>query len=47
MTRVRKSYAFDKMFAVILLTAALSLLLMRGIEELERRALHWKPQPVK
>jgi ABC-type nitrate/sulfonate/bicarbonate transport system permease component len=47
MTRVRKSYAFDKMFAVILLTAALSLLLMRGIEELERRALHWKPRPVK
>jgi ABC-type nitrate/sulfonate/bicarbonate transport system permease component len=37
MTRVRKSYAFDKMFAVILLTAVLSLLLMRGIEELEKR----------
>jgi ABC-type nitrate/sulfonate/bicarbonate transport system permease component len=42
MTRVRKSYSFDKMFAVILLTAALSLILMRGIEELEKRALHWK-----
>jgi ABC-type nitrate/sulfonate/bicarbonate transport system permease component len=42
MTRVRKSYSFDKMFAVILLTAALSLILMRGIEELEKRALRWK-----
>jgi ABC-type nitrate/sulfonate/bicarbonate transport system permease component len=42
MTRVRKSYAFDKMFAVILLTAALSLVLMRAIEELEKRALRWR-----
>jgi ABC-type nitrate/sulfonate/bicarbonate transport system permease component len=42
MIRVRKSYAFDKMFAVILLTAALSLLLMRAIEALEKRALRWK-----
>jgi ABC-type nitrate/sulfonate/bicarbonate transport system permease component len=42
MTRVRKSYAFDKMFAVILLTAVLSLLLVRGIDELEKRTLRWK-----
>jgi ABC-type nitrate/sulfonate/bicarbonate transport system permease component len=44
MTRVRKSYSFDKMFAVILLTAALSLVLMRGIEELEKRVVRWKPE---
>jgi ABC-type nitrate/sulfonate/bicarbonate transport system permease component len=43
MTRVRKSYSFDKMFAVIILTTALSLVLMRIIEELERRTLRWKP----
>jgi ABC-type nitrate/sulfonate/bicarbonate transport system permease component len=43
MTRVRKSYSFDKMFAVIILTTALSLILMRAIEELERRTLRWKP----
>jgi ABC-type nitrate/sulfonate/bicarbonate transport system permease component len=42
MTRVRKSYSFDKMFAVILLTTVLSLVLMRGIEELERRVLRTK-----
>jgi ABC-type nitrate/sulfonate/bicarbonate transport system permease component len=44
MTRVRKSYSFDKMFAVILLTTALSLVLMRGIEELERRIVRWKSE---
>jgi ABC-type nitrate/sulfonate/bicarbonate transport system permease component len=44
MTRVRKSYSFDKMFAVIILTAALSLALMRGIEELEKRIVRWKPE---
>ena len=42
MIRVRKSYSFDKMFAVILLTAALSLLLMWAIETLEKRVLRWQ-----
>jgi ABC-type nitrate/sulfonate/bicarbonate transport system permease component len=41
MTRVRKSYAFDKMFAVIFLIALLSLLLMKGVELLEKRAMPW------
>lgn len=41
MTRVRKSYAFDKMFAVIFLIIILSLLLMKGVELLERRAMPW------
>lgn len=36
MTRVRKSYAFDKMFAVILLIAVLSIILMALISLLEK-----------
>jgi ABC-type nitrate/sulfonate/bicarbonate transport system permease component len=42
MTRVRKSYSFDKMFAVILLTAALSLVLMKIVAILEKRVMPWK-----
>ena len=36
MTRVKKAFAFDKMFAVILLISALSLLLMRLVDVVER-----------
>ena len=36
MTRVRKSYSFDKMFAVIFLIIVLSLLLMWGVSLLQR-----------
>lgn len=36
MTRVNKSFAFDKMFAVILLVSVVSLLLMRLVTVLER-----------
>ncbi len=36
MTRVKKSYAFDKMFAVIFLVSILSLLLMRMVSLLEK-----------
>lgn len=41
MTRVRKSYAFDKMFAVIFLIIIISLLLMKCVELLEQRAMPW------
>lgn len=41
MTRVRKSYAFDKMFAVIFLIVILSLLLMKCVELWERKAMPW------
>jgi ABC-type nitrate/sulfonate/bicarbonate transport system permease component len=41
MTRVRKSYAFDKMFAVIFLISALSLLLMYGVKKLEKICMPW------
>lgn len=42
MTRVRKSYAFDKMFAVIFLISAISLLLMSAVEILQKRMMPWR-----
>lgn len=42
MTRVRKSYAFDKMFAVIFFISALSLIAIWAISALERRVVKWK-----
>ena len=39
MIRVRRSYSFDKMFAVILLTSALSILLVKIIGIIEKQAL--------
>lgn len=41
MTRVRKSFAYDRMFAVVLIISALSLLLMGAIELLQRICLPW------
>ncbi len=42
MTRVKKAYAFDKMFAVIILISALSLLLMVIITILKNYVLRYK-----
>jgi ABC-type nitrate/sulfonate/bicarbonate transport system permease component len=42
MIRVRRSYSFDKMFAVILLTSALSLLLIKAVSIIEGAAMPWK-----
>ena len=42
MTRVKKAFAFDKMFAVILLISALSLLLMRLVDVAERVCMPWR-----
>lgn len=42
MTRVRKSFGYDSMFAVIALTSLLSLLLMKGVDLLERACIPWK-----
>ena len=42
MTRVRKSFAYDRMFAVIILISLLSLLLMRLVDLLERVCMPWK-----
>ena len=42
MTRVKKAYAFDKMFAVIIIIVAVSLLLMGLVTVLRRRACPWE-----
>lgn len=42
MVRVKKSYSFDKMFAVILLISAVSLLFMWMVERLQRAAMPWE-----
>lgn len=42
MTRVRKSYAFDKMFAVIIFISILSLILMKLVEIIQYRSMPWK-----
>ena len=42
MTRVKKAYAFDKMFAVIVFISVISLLLMGLVNLLERAATPWK-----
>lgn len=41
MTRVRKSYSFDKMFAVIFFISAISLLLMFGVTMLQKISMPW------
>lgn len=41
MTRVRKSYSFDKMFAVIFFISAISLLLMFGVTLLQKISMPW------
>ncbi|MCI8367756.1 MAG: ABC transporter permease [Eggerthellaceae bacterium] len=42
MTRVQKAFAFDKMFAVIFVVSAVSLLLMIVVSVAERRAMPWR-----
>ncbi|MBR3847858.1 MAG: ABC transporter permease [Oscillospiraceae bacterium] len=42
MTRVRKAFAFDKMFAVIFLISAISLALMAVVELVERRCMPYR-----
>jgi ABC-type nitrate/sulfonate/bicarbonate transport system permease component len=42
MIRVRRSYSFDRMFAVIILVSALSLLLIKLVTLLEKKAMPWR-----
>ena len=42
MTRVKKAYSFDKMFAVIFLISALSLLLMWAVKLLQKKCMPWE-----
>lgn len=41
MTRVKKSFSYDKMFAVIFLITALSLLLMKAVDALQLLVMPW------
>ncbi len=42
MVRVKKSYAFDKMFAVIFLISIISLILMKLVDLLQRAVMPWE-----
>ena len=42
MTRVKKAYAFDKMFAVIILISIVSLLLMLAVDLIEKKAMPYQ-----
>ena len=42
MIRVRRSYSFDKMFAVIILVSVLSLVLIGFVGLLEKKAMPWR-----
>lgn len=46
MIRVKKSYSFDKMFAVIFLISALSLVLMFLVKLLQKKVMPWKNKGV-
>jgi ABC-type nitrate/sulfonate/bicarbonate transport system permease component len=47
MTRVRKSYSFDKMFAVIFFISLISLLLMMGVTLVQKAAMPWDRKEIK
>jgi len=47
MTRVKKSYAYDKMFAVIFLITALSLLLMKCVSVIQYLCMPWMHGKIK
>lgn len=47
MTRVKKAYAFDKMFAVIVFISIISLLLMSLIGLLQKAAMPWEKKSLK
>ncbi len=42
MTRVKKAYSYDKMFAVILLISAMSLILMLLVSLLQKKSMPWE-----
>ena len=44
MTRVKKAYAFDRMFAVIILIVIISLLLMAFVDLIRRISMPWMEQ---
>ena len=44
MTRVKKAFSFDKMFAVIFLISMISLLLMKGVDALQKKCMPWEKE---
>ena len=42
MTRVKKAFSFDKMFAVIFLISVISLLLMKAVDLLQKKCMPWE-----
>lgn len=42
MTRVKKAFAFDKMFAVIFLISIISLLLMKLVDVIQKKSMPWE-----
>lgn len=42
MTRVKRAFSFDKMFAVIVLISVISLLLMWAVELLQKKCMPWE-----
>lgn len=44
MTRVKQAFAFDKMFAVIFLISMISLLLMKGVDILQKISMPWEKE---
>ena len=42
MTRVKKAFAFDKMFAVIFLISVISLMLMKGVDLMQKKCMPWE-----
>lgn len=42
MTRVKKAFSFDKMFAVIFLISAISLALMWAVEQIQKKCMPWE-----
>ena len=44
MTRVKQAFSFDKMFAVIFLISIISLLLMNGVDFLQKNCMPWEKE---
>ena len=44
MTRVKQAFSFDKMFAVIFLISIISLLLMKGVDLLQKKCMPWEKE---
>lgn len=42
MTRVKKAFSFDKMFAVIFLISLISLILMKLVDLLQKKCMPWE-----